>query len=139
MIVMSSRLSWHEGHTDKVDHAEVTSADELDRVLDRLAARAAELGTPFNLTLAGAAGTSMDIVLGATMASVQWLRVDPWCCRVSVAEGVDDDDDLVQFAGNGPHSELPRRCWIEVPLAREAVRHYFHTGKLTPLVRWEQF
>jgi hypothetical protein len=94
---------------------------------------------PFNVTLVDVAGTSIDIVVGATMASVQWLRVEAWCCQVSVAEGVDEPDELVQFAGNGQYSELPRRFWIQVPLAREAVRHYFHTGQLTPLVRWEQF
>jgi hypothetical protein len=139
LIGVLGRLSWCEGYTDKVDHAEAFSVDDLDHELDRLTARAAQLGTAFNVTLAGSDGTSMEIVVGAPVASVQWMRDEPWCCLVSVTDDVARSDDLIPFAGNGQYSELPRRYWIEVAAAREAVRHYLRTGQLPPLMRWEQF
>ena len=64
----------------------------------------------------------------APVASVQWMRDEPWHCVVSVTDDVDRGDDLIPFAGNGQYSELPRRYWIEVAAARGAVRHYLRTG-----------
>jgi hypothetical protein len=120
-----------------MQHVEVTSVEQLEGILDRLAAVAMELETAFNVTLDGPDDTSMDIVVGAPIASVQWIREDPWDCQVSVSPEHDHDDSLIEFAGNGQHSELERRWWINVPVARAALRHYFLTGGLTRSVRWE--
>jgi len=122
-----------------VQRAEVTSAEQLDCLLDRLAARASELRIPFNVTIEGLDGTYMDIIVGGAAASVQWVREDPWECRVSLSSEQEDDDSPVTFAGNGQDSELERRWWIDPAIAREAVRHYFNTGELASVVRWELF
>jgi hypothetical protein len=138
VIGVLGRLSWCVGYTDEVDHEEVFSLDDLDHELDRLTAHAAQLGTPFTVTLAGSDETSMQIVVGAPVASVQWVRDEPWRCVASVNDNVDRGDDLIPFAGNGQHSELPWRYWIEVTAARDAVRHYLRSGQPSPLMRWEQ-
>jgi hypothetical protein len=120
-------------------HVEVSSVEQLDELLDRLAARGTELGLPFNVTLEGPGDTTMDIIVGAPIASVEWTREDPWDCRVGASSEHEDDQTPIEFAGNGQHSELERRWWINSPIAREAIRHYFVTGELTPDVRWESF
>jgi hypothetical protein len=130
-------LCWIEGFTDEVCSAVVGSVDDLDCLLDRLSARAVTLQVPFNVTLAVDSAAAMDIVVGADLAHVQWLRQEPWSCLGCVSGRPENETDVIEFAGHGQYSELPRHMWIEVPLARQAVRHYFRTGKLTPLVRWE--
>jgi hypothetical protein len=132
-------LFWYEGCTDHVQQAEVTTGEQLDDLLDVLVARALKLGLPFNVTLDEPGGTTMDIIVGASIASVEWSRDDPWECRVSVSSEDDGDEAPIEFAGGGQYSELARRWWINAPVAREAVRHYFLTGELTPTVRWELF
>ena len=134
---MTARLSWNGGLTDRLKAAEVTSVDDLDRLLDHLTTQAHDLGIPFDVTIDPGDGTSMGIVVGGAAAVVQWIRDDPWDCQVSTADSA--DDGVVQFTGGGQFSELPRRHWTEVALARQATRHYFTTGELTPRVRWETF
>jgi hypothetical protein len=78
MIAVPMAVSWYDSASDSVHRAEVSSADDLDRLLDRLTVSAAESGAPFNVTPTGADVTTMDIVEGAAIANVQWARVDPW-------------------------------------------------------------
>ncbi|WP_170216169.1 Imm1 family immunity protein [Asanoa ferruginea] len=110
----------------------MASVDDLDQLLDALTAQAQD---PFDVSVDPGDGTSMSIVIGGPAAVVQWTRDEPWDCQVSSA----DDDGVVQFAGGGQVSEVPRRLWIDVALARHAIRHYVATGELTPRVRWESF
>lgn len=139
MIGVVGRLSWCEGYVDAFDSVEVTSVGDLDRCLDQLTARAVALGTPFNVALAGNDGTSLEIVVGARVATVQWIRDELWSCLVSLVGDGGGNGDPIEFAGNGQYSELPQRYWIEIAAARAVVRHYFQTGQLSAMARWEQF
>jgi Immunity protein Imm1 len=130
-------VQWLAGFTDRLETADVTSVDDLDRLLDALTTRALDLAVRFDVNVDPGDGTSMAIVVGGHTAVVEWTRDDPWDCQVSTAD--DTDDGVVHFAGGGQFSELPRQLWIEVALARQAIRHYVATGELTPRVRWEPF
>ncbi|MFI2713875.1 Imm1 family immunity protein [Micromonospora sp. NPDC018662] len=135
---MVAALEWIEGFSDDVQRRDVPTVEELDRVLDELTARARQAGIPFNVSLTHVDATVMVIVLGADVAYVEWIRLQPWCCLGCGREASTSlhDDELLVFAGNGQYSELPRRMWIDVPRAREAVRHYYMMRELSPLVAW---
>jgi hypothetical protein len=132
-------LSWIEGYTDLSTSSAVTSVDDMDRILDHLTARATEINLPFNVTLTRDDDAFFDIVVGADLAAVEWVRPEPRSCLVGVDQSISGEGDLIEFAGNGQYSELPRRYWIQTALAREAMRRYFHTGQLTSAVNWEPF
>ena len=130
-------VSWIQGYGDRLRLAEVSSVDGLDDLLDRLTAEAITAKLPFNVGLAADGGTWISIVVGTAVATVQWTRADPWFCLICVSDLPETDDGLIAYAGNGQHCELPRHLWIDVPLARAAVRHYFLTSELTPLIQWQ--
>jgi hypothetical protein len=130
-----------EGYTDVVTTSRVTTIEDLDRILSHLTARATQINLPFNVTLQpDDDDASMDIVVGADLAAVEWIQPEPWSCLVGVDQSFSGaDGGLIEFAGNGQYSELPRRYWIQTATAREAIRHYFQDGQLTSVVSWEPF
>jgi hypothetical protein len=56
-------LSWFEGYSDGESSIQVSSVEEFDELLDRLSARAVEIGTPFNVVIGKSGSDSLDIVL----------------------------------------------------------------------------
>ena len=137
--MVPSTLSWVEGYSDASHSSDVDTVHDLDRLLDRLTAVAVELELPFNVTLARDAEAWVDIIVGAHVAAVQWIRREPWSCLVGVDPSRSEEGDPITFAGNGQHSELDRKWCVQPALARDAIRHYLTTGQLTPALRWEPF
>ncbi|PQO47339.1 Imm1 family immunity protein [Blastopirellula marina] len=113
--------------------AEAASIAELDSILDAIhAARRAVMvavGSPSN-------GDSLAIGLGRTVSVLNFVPGTgdpPYFSSV----GADERDESVEFSFLGAPSEFPMRNAISVDSARNAMREFFETGKLSSSIEWE--
>lgn len=122
-------LLWHEDNRSEID-----SVEELDRALDRLTAEARE-DLPFAVQVCLDDRTAMLIVVGRDVSHVEFTSPTSRPLVV-VCEGPWDDDELIELTHGGVWSELPRRYWVPISEAREAVRAFFRTGTRPNNIRW---
>jgi Immunity protein Imm1 len=113
----------------------VGSVQELDALLDRLTVEA-ENDRPFMVALAREDGSSLSIGLGSdeSVASYVSGSYDP---PYYVSRGDPDRAEPIVFH-SGEMTEFPP--WSAIPLedARQAMRHFFETGELSPGIDWAE-
>jgi hypothetical protein len=122
-------VAWGE-HNDEVD---VLDLGELDALLDRIAMDS-DPTAPYVAIVARGEGT-MSITQGPGWSIVSFAFVngdEPFHvslgdCRLTGGVDVLFSDEV---------TEQPRWSCIEPKMAREAIRHFYRTGGLTPTIMW---
>jgi hypothetical protein len=115
--------------------AEVLTGDQLDRLVERLAA-AARPDFPIAVRL-HVHGCWVDILLGLPESFVNVNELAPR--REHITVGDSDGEEVVSFYLLGQHhTEFERRHLIPLATARRVLREFFDTGRRSPTVEWEE-
>jgi hypothetical protein len=126
-------VEWGHGQRRRIE-----SVDELDELLDRVAAEARADGCPQDVQITcGDAGT-LGVVVGPDRSLLNHVRADldpPY--MVSVGDDVRAEPFVFYVAGDH-YSEAAWRNTISPGAARDAVRHFAATGQLSQDVVWEE-
>ena len=113
----------------------VGSVQELDALLDRITAEAEAADLPMIAVLGREDGSTLSIGLGRPYSMVNFVdgSHDP---PYFISRGEEERSERVAFVFSGEMSEFPPWSAIAVEDAREAMRHFFTTGELSPKVDW---
>lgn len=115
--------------------AEVLTGDQLDQLIEQLAARA-HPDFPIAVRLQ-AHGCWVDILLGLPESFVYVNELAPR--REYITVGEVHGEDVVSFYLLGQHhTEFERRHLIPLATARRVLRQFFDTGRRSPAVEWEE-
>jgi Immunity protein Imm1 len=112
----------------------VGSVQELDALLDRLTVEA-QNDRPFMVALAREDGSTLSIGLGSD-ESVASSVSGSWDPPYYISRGDPGRAEPIAFHYSGEMTEFPPWSAIPVEDAREAMRHFFTTGELSPKVDW---
>jgi hypothetical protein len=130
MTATIHRVEWGED-----GRAEVGSIEELDRLLDGLAASVLE--KPLMAELIAENGDSLAAGLGRDESVLSWINGDqnpPYYA----SKGDSGAGGMIVFFYRGDWSEFPRWSAIPVARAREAMRRFFTTGQMPDNVEWTE-
>lgn len=128
---MSVYLEWDEHQC-----AEVSSVEELDRLLDQLTLQARN-EQPFSVDLVADAGTALSIVVGDVIAPVNFYSPTGHPLVVGCSYPWEEDgDQLFVFFARGSYSETEKRYTIPIADAREAMRRFLVTGQRPDNITW---
>jgi immunity protein Imm1 of predicted polymorphic toxin system len=114
----------------------VGSVQELDALLDRLT-REAQAELPFVVSLAREDGSTLSIGLGREESVANYVS-GSWDPPYYVSRGDPDRTGAVEFVYSGEMTEYPPWSAIPAEDAREAMRHFFTTGELSPKLEWAE-
>ncbi len=117
---------------------EGVDGDELDELLDRIAADARRERRPQDVRVTVEEAGTLGIVVGAAWSVLNYIpsHLNP---PYMVSVGDDPSGDPVTFYVAGDHhSETVRRNTISAKAARAAMRHFVATGGLSPDIDWEE-
>ena len=123
-------VSWAE------EERTAATVEEVDRILDQVhldAARDPQLVT----VETEATGDTLAVGLGLDRSVLSYVGAggDP---PYFISVGDSDVDAPIAFRFNGHYSDFPMRCSVPTAVAREAMKHFCVTGKLSPAIRWEE-
>lgn len=124
------RVEWGED-----GGAWVSSPEELDTLLDKLAREAA--AKPFMVELISPQGDSMSVGLGSKKSVLSWVPAGgnpPYYA----SKGNPGAGGTVVFFYRGSWSEFPGWSAVPVAAARAAMRQFLQTGGRPSTVEWEE-
>ena len=130
---MAIVVEWGHGRRD-----EVSGADDLDALLDRIESDALAEARPQDVQVSVEGAGTLGIVVGAGWSVLNHIPPDldpPY--RVSVGRE-DGDEPMAFYVAGNHHSETLRRNTISTEDARAAMRHFVDTGELSAQVNWEE-
>ena len=114
----------------------IGTVEELDRLLDQL--QQENIPSPVLVTVElPSSGDSLSIGLGRNESVLNFVSGSgnpPYWSSV----GEHEEEEAVSFNFMGELSEIPLRHLIPLDLARQAVRDFVSTGKLSQKVKWEE-
>ena len=113
---------------------EITSVEELDAAIDRLARKHRE--HPIIVDLMNAAGDCLSAGVGADHSVLTFTRAGGGSTAVSLGDESANPEEHVVFLYGGQWTGIRKKNLIPEPLAREAVRYWFREGEITDAVRW---
>lgn len=114
----------------------VHTIEDLDHVLDRLHQYCTAAPVLATVELPSS-GDSLSIGLGRAESVLNFVSGSgdpPYWSSV----GEHEKDEAVSFIFMGELSEIPLRHLIPMAVARQAVREFVQTGKLSNKVTWEE-
>jgi hypothetical protein len=121
--------------SEEVPPVEVATGEQLDQLLDRLAANARPdfpISVRLKIHLREA-----DILLGLPESFVYINELEPRRDHLSLgdpkAEGV-----VTFYLLGAHHTEFERSCLIPLDTARRVLREFFKTGRRSDLVKWRE-
>jgi hypothetical protein len=123
-------------HGDGPREATVSTVDELDRLLDRIAAEAVRTGRPELPTLYDDDGRSLAVGVGDRLSLLSWTDENTED-DVVLSAGDEESDGEVKFFYGNQFSFFPRSALIPVEQARRAMREFLTTGARPTGVRWQ--
>jgi Immunity protein Imm1 len=123
-------LSWEQ------NEVAVGSVQELDALLDRLTVEA-EADLPFVVVLAREDGSTLSIGLGSAESVASYVSAS-WDPPYYISRGDEERTEPVRFIYSGEMTEFPPWSAIPTEQAREAMRHFFETGELSPRIDWAE-
>jgi hypothetical protein len=113
---------------------DITTADDLDRFVD-FAESKVEMPTAISVDVHG---YQVDLLVGHERSFVHITPDDlNGQYHVTVGEATEGTVDFWLHAWH--HTVFENRHLVPKPLAREAFREFFKTGRLSPVVEWEQY
>ena len=125
-------LQWSEN----VQPAEVRTGEELDQLLNGLAATSEAKEFPISVRL-DAHGCWVDILLGLQESFVYVDEISP--TRYYITVGDPHAEGTVNFHMFGQHhTEFESRCLIPLAAARRVFREFYDTGRRSSSVEWEE-
>jgi len=124
-------LQWSE----KEPPAEVSTSEQLDHLLDRLAADSRP-DLPISVRLK-AHGCEADMLLGLLESFVYVTEVVAKRYYITVGDLYIDGGVDFYLLGQH-HTEFERRHLIPLPTARAVFREFFQTGRRSTSVEWEE-
>lgn len=114
----------------------IGTVEELDRLLDQL--QREHTSSPVLVTVElPSTGDSLSIGLGRAESVLNFVSGSgnpPYWSSF----GEHEENEAVGFNFMGELSEIPLRHLIPLDLARQAVRDFVRTGKLSSNVKWEE-
>jgi hypothetical protein len=116
---------------------QATSINDVDRVLDGLHAEFAGRDPHLVTVELNETGDSLAIGLGRDRSVLNYVagsKDPPYFTSVGALQA----DEPIAFLFGGEWSEFPLRSSVPISVARQAMRHFCATGKLMPVVQWEQ-
>lgn len=115
----------------------LTTVEELDALLDRLArdARAADRPQDVQLTAHGGAGT-LGIVFGHDRSFLNHIPANGDPPYLTSLGEQDAQRPFTFYVAGDHHSESAWRNTVPAHAARQAAREFLLTGALDPRVRW---
>jgi hypothetical protein len=84
-------------------------------------------------------GYRADLLVGHDKSFVHLTPDDPDCQPYHVTVGGGSDRGLDFWLHSWHHTWIEGRHLISKQLAREAFCEFFHSGKLSPIVEWEDY
>jgi hypothetical protein len=114
---------------------EITTIDELERWLDVLSEEA-RVSMNFGVRIAIMEDeSSLMLTVGGEESHMEYYagKEKP---MVRGCNGPWDSDELISFFLNGAYSEVKKRYFVPMEIARESARIYFLTGKRPQNVDW---
>ena len=115
----------------------VGSVQELDALLDRITAEAEAEDLPMLAVLGREDGSTLSIGLGhpySVLSFVDGSHDPPYY----ISRRDEERTEPVKFVFSGEMTEFPPWCAIPTEQAREAMRHFFETGELSPRLDWAE-
>jgi hypothetical protein len=116
---------------------QAASIRDVDRILDELHADFANRDPQLVTVELNETGDSLAIGLGRDRSVLNYVSgsKDP---PYFTSTGELEMGEPIAFRFGGEWSEFPMRSSIPTPSARQAMRHFCATGKLSSAVQWEQ-
>jgi hypothetical protein len=127
---MAPTLEW-EHHEVRVE-----SVEELDELVDRLTAEA-ESGQPFIVTLGRDDDSSLSIGVGRAESVASYISPGLGPPHL-ISRGETEHDGPVEFVFSGEITEYPPWSAVPAEAAREALRVFYRSGELSPVIDWEE-
>jgi hypothetical protein len=113
------------------------SIQDVERILDKLHADFAREDPQLVTVELNETGESLAIGLGRDRSVLNYMsgnKNPPYFTSIGELEA----DASIEFQFGGEWSEFPIRSSVPVSIARQAMRHFCATGKLSTAVQWEQ-
>lgn len=118
------------------ERAEFDSLPQLEELIDQLTSKAAAQKTSLAVQVCINAETGLLISVGSEASHMEFTS-PTGRPRGVASRGPWDDDRLVEMDFMGQISELPRRYWVPIADAREALRRFYLTGTRPNNIAWE--
>jgi hypothetical protein len=115
--------------------AEFDSLVQLEELIDQLTLKAAANKLPIAVQVCLNAETGLLITVGSEVSHVEFASPSGHPRGVG-SRGPWDDDELIEADFMGQISELPRRYWVPIADAREALRRFYLTGARPDNITW---
>lgn len=112
----------------------VTTVEELDNELDRIAARCAR--HPMIIDLINADGDCLTIGLGAEQTAVTVTPASGGRSLESIGDETGDPEAHSVFFYGGLWTGVLKRQSVPIALARQEVRRWFQEGRVNGAIRW---
>jgi hypothetical protein len=114
-----------------------SSIHDVDRILDELHANFAGEDPQLVTVELNKTGDSLAIGLGRDRSVLNYMSgsKDP---PYFTSTGELEEDEPIAFRFGGEWSEFPMRSSIPTSMARQAMRYFCATGKLSSAIQWEQ-
>jgi hypothetical protein len=116
---------------------QAASIQDVDRILDELHANSVGSDPQLVTVQLNDTGDSLAIGLGRDRSVLNYVSGSndpPYFTSIGELEV----DEPIAFRFGGEWSEFPMRSSIPTQVARQAMRHFCATGKLSSIVQWEQ-
>jgi hypothetical protein len=127
---MTTTVSWY-GH----EPVEIETISELDKCLDFLSEEA-RASMPFSVAISiDEEESSLMLTLGRQESHMEYYSAQE-TPMISGCRGPWDSDELIRFFLNGEYSEVKKRFFVPIEIARESARIYFLTRKRPQNVTW---
>lgn len=116
---------------------QAASALDVERILDELHEKFADDDPQLVTVQSEETGASLAIGLGRERSVLNYVSgsKDP---PYFTSTGELDVDEPIAFRFGGEWSEFPMRSSVPSGVARQAMKHFCMTGKLSPDIQWEQ-
>lgn len=115
--------------------AEFRSLAQLEELIGQLSFDAATCGMPLGVQVCLNAETALLITVGSEESHLEFYSAAGHPRGVG-SRGPWDDDKLIEADFMGQTSELPRRYWVPITDAREALRRFYLTGARPDNITW---
>jgi len=131
-IEKEDEIMWSLQWKDNERH-EVLSVEELNRMLDKVAADHDEKN-PVLVQVRSPIGEILMIGIGGELSVLDHIAAAGWPARHSVG---DPTEETIAYRMGSYDSEMPKAYAIPYEIARKAVEHFYRTGHVLGDVTWE--
>jgi hypothetical protein len=113
----------------------VEDIDQVVHLLKGIETDACVANEPIFVEISNGGVTAFGITVGGDLSYTQFYDSSR---RPPIATSLDivDSDELIEFDTMGELSQMERRYWIPIELAKRALRYYLETGQRFEEIKW---